>query len=83
MNNLEQKELELRKQKNQILDNLLAKINEQEKNEQEMNLMMQTMNQKRIENDLIRKKEIKNQKRRRIEYLLEDNNNLKINIITN
>ena len=76
MNNLEQKELELRKQKNQILDNLLAKINEQE-----MNLMMQTMNQKRIENDLIRKKEIKNQKRRRIEYLLEDNNNLKIDII--
>ena len=81
MNNIEKKELELRKQKNQILDNLLAKINEEEKNEQEMNLMIQTMNQKRIENELIRKNEIKNQKRRRIEYLLEDNNNLKIDII--
>ena len=48
MNNLEQKELGFRKQKNKILDNLLAKINEPE-----MNLMMQTMNQKRIENDFI------------------------------
>lgn len=38
MKYLEQKELELRKQNNQILDNNLAKANE--KKEQEFNLMI-------------------------------------------
>ena len=81
MNDLEQKELELRKQNNKILDNILAIKNEEEKNEQNFNLMMQTMNQKRMENYLIRKNEIKNLKRRRIENLYEENKQLKLDII--
>ena len=55
MKYLKQKELELKKQNNQILDDILAKANEDEKNEQEFNLMIQAMNQKRMENYLIRK----------------------------
>lgn len=55
MNDLEQKELELRKQSNKILDNFLAKKNEEEKKQQEFNLMLQAMNQKKMENFLIKK----------------------------
>ena len=83
MNYSQAKELEQLKENNLLLDKILEKNNEIEKEKQEMNLFLQEMAQKQRETELRQKNEIKNIKRRHIENLAQKNSNIKLEILEN
>ena len=73
--------LAIQKENNIVLDQALAKVNEQERNKQNLELALQNVRHKQIENYLIQRNEIKKEKQREIKKEIEIKNELSINIL--
>ena len=73
--------LAIQKENNIVLDQALAKVNEQERNIQNLELALQNVRHKQIENYLIQRNEIKKEKQREIKKEIEIKNELSINIL--